>query len=111
MGAVKMLNDADLRYLVALADTAGEAIMAVYEKRDELQHAVKADKSPLTAADLASNEILVLGLQTRWPHIPILSEESVNTFTNGEQPELYWAVRTSADLVGSRLRELDVECR
>jgi len=92
MGAVKMLDDADLRYLVALADTAGEAIMAVYEKRDELQHAVKADKSPLTAADLASNEILVLGLQTRWPHIPILSEESVNTFTIGVQPQLYWAV-------------------
>ena len=92
MGAVKILNDADLRYLVTLADTAGEAIMAVYEKRDGLQHAVKVDKSPLTAADLASNEILVLGLQTRWPHIPILSEESVNTFTNGEQPQLYWAL-------------------
>jgi 3'(2'), 5'-bisphosphate nucleotidase len=92
MGAVKILNDADLRYLVALADTAGEAIMAEYEKRDELQHAVKADRSPLTAADLASNEILVRGLQTRWSHIPILSEESVNTFTNGEQPQLYWAL-------------------
>ena len=87
-----MLDDADLRYLVALADTAGEAIMEVYEKRDELQHAVKADRSPLTSADLASNEILVLGLQTRWPHIPILSEEGLNTFTNGEQPQFYWAL-------------------
>ena len=92
MGTIKMLDDEDLRYLIALADTAGEAIMAFYEKRDELQHAVKSDTSPLTAADMASNEILVLGLQTRWPHIPILSEESVNTFTNREQPELYWAV-------------------
>jgi 3'(2'), 5'-bisphosphate nucleotidase len=66
--------------------------MAVYAKRDQLQHALKNDSSPLTTADLASNEVLVKGLQTQWPHIPVLSEESVNTFAEGEQPKFYWAV-------------------
>jgi 3'(2'), 5'-bisphosphate nucleotidase len=41
---------------------------------------------------LASNEILINGLSTRWPQIPVLSEESVNGFADGDRPELYWAV-------------------
>jgi 3'(2'), 5'-bisphosphate nucleotidase len=57
-----------------------------------LQSALKVDNSPLTDADLASNDILVWGLATRWPQIPILSEESVNAFSAGEHPPLYWAV-------------------
>lgn len=92
MSASKVLDAQGLQYLVDLADAAGEAIMAVYAKRDQLQHAVKSDSSPLTEADLTSNEVLVKGLQTRWPQIPVLSEESVNMFAEGEQPALYWAV-------------------
>jgi 3'(2'), 5'-bisphosphate nucleotidase len=86
------MDERGLQYLVDLADEAGIAIMAIYSRRDTLQNALKADNSPLTDADLASNDILVRGLATRWPHIPILSEESVNAFSAGEQPPLYWAV-------------------
>ncbi len=92
MNVSKVLDSQSLQYLVDLADAAGEAIMSVYAKRDQLQHALKADSSPLTEADLASNEVLVKGLQTRWPQVPVLSEESVNTFAEGEKPALYWAV-------------------
>jgi 3'(2'), 5'-bisphosphate nucleotidase len=86
------MDERGLQYLVDLADEAGSAIMAIYSRRDTLQNALKADNSPLTDADLASNDILVRGLATRWPQIPILSEESVNAFSAGEQPPLYWAV-------------------
>ncbi len=92
MNVSKVLDAQGLQYLVDLADEAGKAIMAVYARRDALANAVKADSSPLTEADLASNEVLVKGLQTGWPQIPVLSEESVNTFSEGEKPALYWAV-------------------
>jgi 3'(2'), 5'-bisphosphate nucleotidase len=46
----------------------------------------------LTEADLASNAVLLKGLSARWPEIPILSEESINGFSDGERPALYWAV-------------------
>ncbi|MGY6555653.1 MAG: 3'(2'),5'-bisphosphate nucleotidase CysQ [Wenzhouxiangella sp.] len=55
---------------------AGAAIMEIYAnpKRFDTQH--KDDDSPLTAADLAANKILVARLQELTPDIPILSEES-----------------------------------
>lgn len=88
----KVLDAQGLQYLVDLADAAGEAIMAVYARREGLVNAVKADSSPLTEADLASNAVLLKGLAARWPQIPVLSEEGVNTFAEGEMPALYWAV-------------------
>ena len=55
---------------------AGEAILEIYADpvRFETEH--KADDSPLTAADLAANRILVAKLRALTPDIPILSEES-----------------------------------
>ena len=91
--SVKKVVDAEgLQYLVDLADAAGVAIMKIYARKESFANMAKVDSSPLTEADLASNEVLVKGLTKRWPQIPVLSEESVNTFVNGERPELYWAV-------------------
>ncbi len=55
---------------------AGGAILEIYAdpKRFETEH--KEDQSPLTAADLAANRLLVARLQEMTPGIPILSEES-----------------------------------
>jgi 3'(2'), 5'-bisphosphate nucleotidase len=78
-------------YLVALADEAGRAIMRVYQSPD-LGVMTKADESPLTAADLASNDVIVQGLAVKWPAIPILSEEACNQFGTDDAPHLYWAV-------------------
>ncbi|MDO9217126.1 MAG: 3'(2'),5'-bisphosphate nucleotidase CysQ [Lacisediminimonas sp.] len=78
-------------YLVALTDAAGRAIMRVYASPD-LGITSKADASPLTAADLAANEVIVHGLASKWPEIPILSEEVRNQFGPDETPPLYWAV-------------------
>lgn len=91
MNVGKVLDAQGLQYFVDLADEAGKAIMAVCALREGVTNAVKADSSPLTEADLASNAVLLKGWSERWPQIPVLSEESVNTFAEGEKPAFYWA--------------------
>jgi len=81
-----------LQILVQLADQAGDAIMEIYQRESPVHQQVKDDSSPLTEADLAANAILVAGLMAHWPHIPVLSEESLNQFGPHEEPPLYWAV-------------------
>ena len=78
--------------LVQLADQACDAIMEIYQRESPVHQQVKSDSSPLTEADLAANAILVAGLMAHWPHIPVLSEESLNQFGPHEEPPLYWAV-------------------
>ena len=60
--------------IIDIAHHAGEAIMAVY-RRDDFDIETKGDNSPLTAADLAANRVIVDGLRALTPDIPILSEE------------------------------------
>ena len=59
--------------VVALAIDAGDRILEVYATDFDVQS--KADESPLTQADLASNKTIVAGLKTLTPDIPIISEE------------------------------------
>ena len=58
------------------AAEAGAAILDIYADPDRFDTERKADDSPLTAADLAANRLLVARLQELTPAIPILSEES-----------------------------------
>ena len=60
--------------IIDIAHQAGDAIMAVY-RRDDFDIETKGDNSPLTAADLAANRVIVDGLRALTPDIPILSEE------------------------------------
>ena len=53
---------------------AGKAIMEIYET-DDFGVEVKADNSPLTKADKASNRIIVDMLREEFPEYAILSEE------------------------------------
>jgi len=59
---------------IAIARRAAGEILAVYDSEFAVQH--KDDRSPLTAADLASHRCIVAGLQVLTPQIPVLSEES-----------------------------------
>ncbi len=61
--------------VVALSQQAGQAILAVYHS-GEAQETAKDDRSPLTAADLASHRLLVAELAKLDPDVPVLSEES-----------------------------------
>jgi 3'(2'), 5'-bisphosphate nucleotidase len=60
--------------LLELARKAGQAILAIYNTDFEVTD--KQDNSPLTAADLASHNLIVSTLQQLTPEIPVLSEES-----------------------------------
>jgi 3'(2'), 5'-bisphosphate nucleotidase len=59
---------------IALAREAAAKILEVYESEFAVQH--KDDRSPLTAADLASHRCILAGLEKLAPDIPVLSEES-----------------------------------
>lgn len=75
-------NDPTLiRDLIALADEAGAAIMALYGKVDARQ---KDDRSPVTAADEAAETIILAGLRRLTPEIPVLAEEEAS---RGDAPE------------------------
>ena len=62
--------------LIAVTKRAGDAILEVYKQDFSITH--KADKSPLTQADLASHVIIRDSLAALTPEIPLLSEESAD---------------------------------
>ncbi len=63
-----------LDFAIATAREAGAAILKIYERDFKIE--TKADSSPLTEADLAAHEIIVERLESEYPEIPVLSEES-----------------------------------
>jgi len=63
----------------SIAVEAGRAIMHIYDTMpDDIGVQKKSDDSPLTKADLASNAVIVAGLEKHFPDIPIISEENKN---------------------------------
>jgi 3'(2'), 5'-bisphosphate nucleotidase len=60
-----------------LAVQAGARILDIYNS-DEFAVQEKEDRSPLTAADLASHHTIMAGLAALTPEIPVLSEESAS---------------------------------
>ncbi|MEZ0121016.1 MAG: 3'(2'),5'-bisphosphate nucleotidase CysQ [Candidatus Reddybacter sp.] len=78
--------------VVALCRRAGEAILEVYARSD-LGVEVKADESPLTAADLAAHHILADGLEGLLEGVPVLSEEAAAPlFSERSQWQRYWII-------------------
>jgi len=69
-----MLDKVNVKDIVNIARDAGAAIMKIYERDFTIEY--KDDKSPLTEADLKSNEIICSALANLYPDIPILSEEN-----------------------------------
>jgi len=67
-----------LHEIIKIARQAGAEIMAFYANRGEraIRPSYKADRSPLTEADLAAHHCIVAALQSYTPHLPILSEEA-----------------------------------
>ena len=85
----------DLEHLArragALAERAAAAILEVYDSDFAVQH--KDDRSPLTAADLASHRVIVDGLRALTPELPVLSEESADVpWSERRAWTRYWLV-------------------
>ena len=80
-----------MRAAKTIAREAGEAIMEIYHSDFAVEH--KADKSPLTAADLKSHEIIARRLHELTPEIPLLSEEEkALPFEQRRQWRTYWLI-------------------
>ena len=73
---------------IALA--AGDAIRAIALQPADVT--AKADGSPLTRADLASQEVILAGLEGLDPALPILSEEGDLEDLDQEAWRTYWCV-------------------
>jgi 3'(2'), 5'-bisphosphate nucleotidase len=63
-----------IRPVMDIARRAGAVILSIYEKDFTVEY--KDDRSPLTEADQASNEVIIAGLRSLTPDIPIISEET-----------------------------------
>src|SRR5690554_5257480 len=95
-----MITLASLKELEAVARSAGDAIMAIYNAEDfaaRIAVATKGDDSPLTQADLAAHEVIKAGL-TQLSHkalanLPQLSEESTDIpWQERQQWDMYWLI-------------------
>ena len=69
-----MIENIDIHKINSIAKKAGDEIMKIYQQDFEVDY--KKDKSPLTKADIHSNEVIVKNLENLYPDIPILSEEN-----------------------------------
>ena len=67
----------DISQIIRVAKQAGQIIMQHYQA-DKIEINYKADASPVSAADLASNQFICDELIHLYPEIPIISEESDN---------------------------------
>ena len=77
--------------VMQIVEEAGAEILKVYETDFEIQ--TKSDESPLTQADLAAHQVIVAGLQSLTPEIPIISEESAPpSFAQRSKWTRYWLV-------------------
>jgi 3'(2'), 5'-bisphosphate nucleotidase len=80
-----------LREVGTLARRAGEAILAVY--REDFDVELKDDRSPLTAADLAAQQVIAAGLARLDPVLPLVSEEASQLpWEQRRQWSRYWLV-------------------
>ena len=76
---------------VNIARDAGEAILSIYDTDFTVEE--KADRSPLTDADLASHNLIIERLTALTPDIPVLSEESPKlSFEERFSWQTYWLV-------------------
>ena len=84
-----MLKHVKTEAIKDLARRAGKVIMAYY-KLNDLDINYKVDDSPVTAADLASNQLICEELTKLYPSIPIVSEENDNYQTINKK--LFWSI-------------------
>ena len=96
-----LLDSIEIKDIVSIAKLAGDAIMEIYNRDFQVEY--KDDKSPLTEADLKSNEIIIKGLQLlssepgilnpELSALPILSEEGKEIpYDERKDWEYYWCI-------------------
>jgi len=78
---------------IEIASKAGDAIMSFYQGDRPMEIVKKDDNTPVTAADIRSNEIICEELSKLTPDIPVLSEEGPEvSFEERQTWETYWLI-------------------
>lgn len=80
--------DPEISHLLRMA---GDSIMNIY-RSGEFRTAVKKDNSPVTAADLISEKIIINGLHQVTPGIPVVGEEKYSKSGVQHFPPSCWIV-------------------
>ena len=84
-----MLKNIEILDIVEIAKLAGSKIMEIYKKDFTVNY--KDDKSPLTEADLKSNDVIIKALQKY--NLPIMSEETkVIPYEERKNWDYYWCI-------------------
>jgi 3'(2'), 5'-bisphosphate nucleotidase len=87
-----MINtDECLLFLKKIILQAGLNVLEIYQSND-FEIKTKNDNSPLTKADIISHEIICKALSKNYPNIPILSEESSESFSISNSDSLFWCI-------------------
>jgi 3'(2'), 5'-bisphosphate nucleotidase len=86
-----LLDKINIEDIKKIASDAGQAIMEIYNKDFKVEY--KEDHSPLTEADLKSNEIICKALEKLYPNIPTLSEENkLIEYDTRKEWDYYWCI-------------------
>ena len=86
-----MIENIDIHKINSIAKKAGDEIMKIYQQDFEVDY--KKDNSPLTKADIKSNEIITESLKDLYPEIPVLSEENKEVPYNIRKNwEYFWLI-------------------
>jgi 3'(2'), 5'-bisphosphate nucleotidase len=89
------LSKALLGEVVQIAQLAGDAIMAVYERGADAVDSnisTKDDNSPLTEADLAAHHVIVGALNALTPDIAVVSEEDASSLVHRTDKNTFWLI-------------------
>lgn len=88
---MQALTPSLLNQVLAVAEQAGEHLARFYSQSVAVQ--IKADKTPVTEADLFISQFVIEQLQQLTPNVPILSEESGKiAFAERAGWQEYWLI-------------------
>ncbi len=86
-----VISEKDEKIFVELCRELRSVILNYYEGNYSTTR--KNDSSPLTDADLSSNEIILKALKNYYPSLPVLSEEGKDiSYKEREKWEFFWVV-------------------
>ena len=87
---LELHNTKNLLKILNTAIDAGKEIQKVYKKSFNVE--LKDDNSPITEADIKSNNLILNRLKSFSPNVPILSEESLIEWKERKTWNLYWLI-------------------
>ena len=87
---MKFNDEKKILELLNIAIDSGKEILKIYD--NEITVNSKKDKTPITQADINSNNLIISRLKILEPNIPILSEESLIEWESRKNWDKYWLI-------------------